>query len=86
MVIVCCSSVSRACAVKPIGMKSRSESYFRFGVSTGACIGHVSPEALDEVFEDLSGFSARFHVPAFTLFSHGGEGPWRPRRDFPLGA
>ena len=22
---------------------------------------------------------------AFTLFSHGGEGPWRPRRDFPLG-
>jgi 2'-5' RNA ligase len=46
----------------------------------------VPAEALDAVFEELAGFSARFHVTAFTLFSHGGEGPWRPRRDFPLGA
>jgi len=46
----------------------------------------VSPEQLDAVFEDLAGFSAKFHVASFTLFSHGGEGPWRPRRDFPLGA
>jgi 2'-5' RNA ligase len=54
----------------------------------------VPPEALDAVFEDLAGFSARFPVTSFTLFSHGGgpgdgfsdgEGPWRPRRDFPLG-
>jgi 2'-5' RNA ligase len=46
----------------------------------------VPPEQLDAVFEDLGDFSARFHVASFTLFSHGGEGPWRPRRDFPLGA
>ena len=45
----------------------------------------VPPEALDAVFADLAGFSAIFEVSAFTLFSHGGEGPWRPRRDFPLG-
>jgi 2'-5' RNA ligase len=45
----------------------------------------VPAEALDAVFEDLSGFSCKFPVAAFTLFSHGGEGPWRPRRDFPLG-
>ena len=45
----------------------------------------VPPEALDAVFDDLADFSARFHVTSFTLFSHGGEGPWRPRRDFPLG-
>ncbi|MFC3991968.1 2'-5' RNA ligase family protein [Actinoplanes siamensis] len=45
----------------------------------------VAPEALDAVFDDLAGFSARFPVASFTLFSHGGEGPWRPRRDFPLG-
>jgi 2'-5' RNA ligase len=45
----------------------------------------VPAGALDAVFEDLAGFSARFEVSAFTLFSHGGEGPWRPRRDFPLG-
>lgn len=45
----------------------------------------VPPEALDAVFDDLAGFSCRFPVASFTLFSHGGEGPWRPRRDFPLG-
>ncbi|GLY03393.1 2'-5' RNA ligase family protein [Actinoplanes sp. NBRC 101535] len=45
----------------------------------------VSPEALDAVFDDLAGFSCRFEVASFTLFSHGGEGPWRPRRDFSLG-
>ena len=46
----------------------------------------VPAEQLDAVFEDLAGFSAKFPVASFTLFSHGGEGPWRPRRDFPLGA
>jgi len=45
----------------------------------------VPSAALDAAFDDLSGFSARFPVSAFTLFSHGGEGPWRRRRDFPLG-
>ena len=45
----------------------------------------VPPETLDAVFEDLAGFSCQFDVTSFTLFSHGGEGPWRPRRDFPLG-
>jgi 2'-5' RNA ligase len=45
----------------------------------------VSPADLDKVFDNLSGFSAVFDVVSFTLFSHGGEGPWRPRRDFPLG-
>jgi 2'-5' RNA ligase len=45
----------------------------------------VPSAALDAAFDDLAGFSARFPVGSFTLFSHGGEGPWRPRRDFPLG-
>jgi 2'-5' RNA ligase len=45
----------------------------------------VPAEALDAAFDDLAGFSAKFHVRSFTLFSHGGEGPWRRRRDFPLG-
>jgi 2'-5' RNA ligase len=45
----------------------------------------VPSAALDAAFDDLAGFSARFPVNSFTLFSHGGEGPWRPRRDFPLG-
>jgi 2'-5' RNA ligase len=45
----------------------------------------VAPAALDAVFDDLSTFSARFQVVSFALFSHGGEGLWRRRRDFPLG-
>jgi 2'-5' RNA ligase len=45
----------------------------------------VPPAALDAVFDDLATFSARFEVASFTLFSHGGEGLWQPRRDFPLG-
>jgi 2'-5' RNA ligase len=45
----------------------------------------VPSAALDAAFDDLAGFSARFPVTSFTLFSHGGEGPWRRRRDFPLG-
>ncbi|WP_250003219.1 2'-5' RNA ligase family protein [Actinoplanes sp. M2I2] len=45
----------------------------------------VPAAALDAVFDDLAGFSAKFPVSSFTLFSHGGEGPWRRRRDYPLG-
>ena len=45
----------------------------------------VPAAQLDAVFDDLAAFSAKFHVTSFTLFSHGGEGPWRPRRDYPLG-
>jgi 2'-5' RNA ligase len=46
----------------------------------------VAPAALDAVFDDLATFSARFQVASFTLFSHGGEGLWQRRRDFPLGS
>ncbi|MFI5932796.1 2'-5' RNA ligase family protein [Actinoplanes sp. NPDC051494] len=49
----------------------------------------VPSAALDAVFDDLAEFDARFHVPAFTLFSHDltgpGDGPWHRRRDYPLG-
>jgi 2'-5' RNA ligase len=46
----------------------------------------VPTDALDAVYDDLAGFSARFTVRGFTLFSHSGEGRWLPRRDFRLGA
>ncbi|MEJ3742113.1 2'-5' RNA ligase family protein [Actinomycetes bacterium KLBMP 9797] len=45
----------------------------------------VPAAALDQVYDDLAGFEARFAVDAFTLFSHTGEARWQPRRDFPLG-
>jgi 2'-5' RNA ligase len=58
----------------------------RFPYHPHVTIAHDVPSAaLDAAFEDLATFSARFDVTSFTLFSHGGEGPWRPRRDFPLG-
>lgn len=58
----------------------------RFPYHPHVTIAHDVPAAaLDAAFDDLAGFSARFDVSAFTLFSHGGEGPWQRRRDFPLG-
>jgi 2'-5' RNA ligase len=44
----------------------------------------IPAAALDEVYDDLAGFSARFRVDRFTLFEHSGDGHWKPRRDFPL--
>ncbi|MEV4758080.1 2'-5' RNA ligase family protein [Micromonospora sp. NPDC049559] len=45
----------------------------------------VAPEALDKVYEELAGFSALFEVEGFTLFSHGGQARWQPRRHYRLG-
>jgi 2'-5' RNA ligase len=44
----------------------------------------VPAQVLDEVYDDLAGFSARFRVDRFTLFEHSGDGRWKPRRDFLL--
>lgn len=45
----------------------------------------VPTDALDAVFEDLAGFTAKFTVDGFTLFAHGPDGRWHPRRHFSLG-
>ena len=45
----------------------------------------VPAEALDAAYADLADFEACFDVTGFTLFSHGGEGPWHPRHDYLLG-
>jgi 2'-5' RNA ligase len=45
----------------------------------------IATEALDKVFDELADFSARFEVDRFTLYVHGTDGHWRPRRAFPLG-
>lgn len=42
----------------------------------------VSEPALDEVYETLADFDARFTVGGFTLFEHGSDGRWRPERDY----
>ncbi|MBO0868256.1 MAG: 2'-5' RNA ligase family protein [Micromonosporaceae bacterium] len=49
-------------------------------------VAHDIPaSALDAVYEQLAGFTARFTVTHFTLYVHGVDGQWRPVRDFPLG-
>ena len=44
----------------------------------------VPPAALDAIFEGLAGFEARFPVDGFTLYEHGDDGHWHPRRRFRL--
>lgn len=45
----------------------------------------VGDAALDEAYEGLSGFVARFAVSSFVLFSRGDDGVWAWHREFPLG-
>lgn len=46
---------------------------------------HLDDNALDRAAKELSEFSAAFTVPAFVLYEHGGDGVWRPRRQFRFG-
>ena len=41
--------------------------------------------ALDDAYEGMSGFVARFAVDRFVLFTRGGDGRWTWRTEFPLG-
>lgn len=45
----------------------------------------IDEAALDEAYEGLSGFVARFPVDSFVLFSRGADGGWNWGREFPLG-
>lgn len=48
-------------------------------------IGHDVPEpALDDVFDRMADYSARFDVDHFTRYEHNGSGSWQPIRDYPL--
>jgi 2'-5' RNA ligase len=50
-------------------------------------VAHDVPEpSLDAVFDELATFEARFPVDGFTLYEHGEDGYWRPRRRFSLAA
>jgi 2'-5' RNA ligase len=48
-------------------------------------VAHDVPAgALDQVYAALATFDARFPVDSFTLYEHGPDGHWHPRRSFPL--
>lgn len=46
----------------------------------------ISDAALDEAYDGLAGFVARFAVDSIVLFSRDAAGTWQWRTEFPLGA
>lgn len=49
-------------------------------------VAHDLPDdVLDEAYEALAGFSARFTAAEFCLYVHGDDGVWHVRSRFPLG-
>jgi 2'-5' RNA ligase len=57
----------------------------RFPYHPHVTVAHEVPDlSLDAVFDELSGFEARFPIDAFTLYEHGQDGRWQPQRRFLL--
>lgn len=49
-------------------------------------IAHDLPEeTLNEAFDKLGSYEARFQVRGFSRYEHGADGVWRPQRDFGFG-
>lgn len=46
---------------------------------------HLPDTVLDRAFDKLAGYEAAFRVDAFSLYEHGDDQVWRPRRAFPFG-
>jgi 2'-5' RNA ligase len=77
--ISACERLERAVRSGPLARETR------FNYHPHVTVGHDLPDAaLDEAFEALATYEARFRVDAFTLFEQGGDEVWRPLRDFPL--
>ena len=74
-----CQRLERALRTGPLARE------LKFSYHPHVTVAHGVPAAaLDRVFGDCAGFEARFEVSRFTLYEHGDDGMWRPRRDFPL--
>jgi 2'-5' RNA ligase len=57
----------------------------RFPYHPHVTVAHdLGDEALDRAFKELAEYEARFPVRGFSLYEHGADGVWRPRRDFPF--
>ena len=49
-------------------------------------VAHELPDdVLDRAFSQLADYAAQFDVTAFSLYEHGADHVWRPRRSFPVG-
>jgi len=76
-----CDAVQRAVRTGPL----RRDLTFPFHPHVTVA-HHLDDDALDRAAKELSEFSAAFTVSAFGLYEHGGDGVWRPRRQFRFGA
>jgi 2'-5' RNA ligase len=57
----------------------------RFPYHPHVTVAHdLDKESLDSAFDALAEYDCVFEVTAFSRYEHGGDGVWRPRRDFPL--
>ena len=47
---------------------------------------HLPEEVMDRAYKELAHFEAVFEADGFSLYEHGSDGVWRPRRHFAFGA
>lgn len=60
--------------------------HLTFNYHPHVTVAHDLADAqLDNAFEKLSDYEARFRVWGFSLYEHGLDGVWRPQRDFSFG-
>jgi 2'-5' RNA ligase len=75
-----CERVERAVRSGPL------ERELKFNYHPHVTVAHDLPEpVLDEAFDQLGRYEARFTVWGFSLYEHGPDGVWRPQRDYPFG-
>jgi 2'-5' RNA ligase len=75
-----CELLEAAVRSGPLGHRE-----LEFAYHPHVTVAHDVPEPmLDHAFDKLAGYDARFGVIGFSLYVHGGDGFWRPRRDFPF--
>jgi 2'-5' RNA ligase len=43
---------------------------------------HLADDVMDQAFETLAGYEAAFPVSGFSLYVHGDDGVWRPKRHY----
>lgn len=77
--ISCCELLAEGIRSGPL------ERELHFPYHPHVTVAHDLPEAqLQAAFEALADFECRFDVTTFSLYLHGRDRVWRPKRDFPL--
>ncbi len=88
VVFVCVAQGAPACEALEARVRSGPlDREVHFPYHPHVTVAHdLADAALDRADAALRGYDARFRVWGFSLFEKGGDGVWRPQRDFPFGA